>query len=74
VLSKELERAGLPTVQLTAITCMAQMVGSNRIVPAYAIVHPVGNADLDLQEERKLRRSIVKKALETLETDQQIST
>ena len=69
MLSKELERVGLPTVQLTAITCMAQMVGSNRIVPAYAIVQPVGNADLDLQEERKLRRSIVKKALETLETD-----
>jgi glycine reductase len=48
---------------------MAQMVGSNRIVPAHAIVQPVGNADLDLQEERKLRRVLVKKALETLETD-----
>ena len=45
------------------------MVGSNRIIPAHSIVHPVGNADLDSEAERKLRRAIVEKALEALETD-----
>ena len=69
MLAKELERAGLPTVQITAITCIAQMVGSNRIIPATAIVHPVGNASLDAAAEKKLRRAMVKKALEALETE-----
>jgi glycine reductase len=45
------------------------MVGSNRIIRATKIVNPVGNADLDPREERKLRKAIVEKALEALGTD-----
>ena len=45
------------------------MVGSNRIVTAPKIVNPVGNADLEPQEEKKLRRAIVENALEALQTD-----
>jgi len=50
------------------------MVGSNRIITATKIVNPVGNEDLDPQEEKKLRRAIVKKALEALQTDIQEQT
>jgi glycine reductase complex component B subunit gamma len=45
------------------------MVGSNRILPANKIVNPVGNADLAPAEEKKLRRSIVEKALKALQTE-----
>lgn len=45
------------------------MVGSNRILPAHKIVNPVGNADLAPAEEKKLRRSIVEKALKALQTE-----
>ena len=45
------------------------MVGSNRIIVATKIVNPVGNADLEPQEEKQLRRAIVEKALEALQTD-----
>jgi len=45
------------------------MVGSNRILPAQKIVNPVGNADLARGEEKKLRRSIVEKALKALQTE-----
>jgi len=45
------------------------MVGSNRVVPGSGIVHPVGNADLEQREEKKLRRTIVEKALEALQTE-----
>jgi len=45
------------------------MVGSNRIIPASGIVHPVGNADLDPENEKMLRRTIVEKALEALQTE-----
>lgn len=45
------------------------MVGSNRIVPATKIVNPLGDADLDYDEEKLLRREIVEKALSALETE-----
>ena len=45
------------------------MVGSSRILPGEKIVNPVGNADLPLTEEKKLRRSIVEKALKALQTE-----
>ena len=45
------------------------MVGSNRVVGAAKIVNPLGNAELKPEEERKLRRAIVEKALEALQAD-----
>ena len=68
-LSKELEGAGLPTAHICAITPVALMVGSNRIIPTTSVVQPVGNADLGPKAERALRRAIVEKALEALQTE-----
>ena len=51
---KEIERAGLP---------------ANRIVPAIAIPHPLGNPALNHEEEKKLRRKLVEKALRALTTE-----
>jgi len=51
------------------MTPVALMVGSNRIIPGFGIVHPVGDADLEPKAEKALRMSIVKVALETLQTD-----
>ena len=45
------------------------MVGSNRIIRGTKIVNPLGNADLEPQDEKELRRAIVEKALEALQTD-----
>ena len=45
------------------------MVGSNRILPAQKIVNPLGNADLPPDEEKKLRRPIVEKAMRALQTE-----
>jgi len=62
VLAKEIERAGIPTVFVTALPTIATMIGVNRSVRAPAITHPFG---LDAAE----RRRIVERALELLETD-----
>jgi glycine reductase len=51
------------------MTPIALMVGSNRIIPGSGIVHPVGNADLEPSQEKKLRRTIVEKALVALQTE-----
>jgi glycine reductase complex component B subunit gamma len=61
---KEIERAGIPVVHICTVTPISMTVGANRIVPAIAIPHPLGNPALDQEEEKKLRRGIVEKALE----------
>jgi len=45
------------------------MVGSNRIVPAQKIVSPLGNSALQHEDEKAMRKNLVKKALEVLQAD-----
>jgi betaine reductase len=66
---KELERAGLPTVHVCTIVPISLTVGANRIVPAVAIPHPLGNPALSKEKEESLRREIVMKALNALTQD-----
>jgi len=66
---KELERAGLPTVHICTIVPISKTVGANRIVPAVAIPHPLGKPELSKEDEKALRRKILEKALEALQTD-----
>ena len=44
-------------------------VGANRIVPAIAIPHPLGNPALTLEEEKSIRRRILNTALIALSTE-----
>ncbi|AZR72875.1 glycine reductase [Anoxybacter fermentans] len=66
---KEIERAGIPVVHIATVVPISLTVGANRIVPAVAIPHPLGNPKLDKAEEKKLRRRLVEKALRALETE-----
>ena len=68
-MAKELERVGIATAHVCSIIPVARMVGSNRIVAGSKIVNPLGNADLDPQEEKELRRAILERALEALQAD-----
>jgi glycine reductase len=51
------------------MTPVALMVGSNRIIPGCGVIHPLGNPDLEPKAEKALRRAIVEKALEALQTE-----
>ncbi len=66
---KEVERAGLPVVHVCTVTPISLTVGANRIVPAVAIPHPLGNPKLSAEEEYHLREKIVDEALEALQTE-----
>ena len=66
---KEIERAGIPVVHICTVVPISLTVGANRIVPAIAIPHPLGNPALDPKEEKSLRRKIVERALAALETE-----
>jgi betaine reductase len=66
---KEIERAGLPVVHVCTVVPISLTVGANRIVPAVAIPHPLGNPKLSIQDEKALRKKLVVKALKALQTE-----
>ena len=66
---KEIERAGIPVVHVCTVTPISLTVGANRIVPAVAIPHPLGNPALNPADEKKLREKLVMKALKALTTE-----
>ena len=66
---KEIERAGIPVVHVCTVTPISMTVGANRIVPAIAIPHPLGNPALTPEEEYNLRKKVVNRALEALTTE-----
>jgi betaine reductase len=53
--------------QICTMTPVAEMVGSHRIVTGNGIVHPLGSAESSPEEEKRLRRRILERALEALE-------
>jgi glycine reductase complex component B subunit gamma len=55
-------------VQITSVLPIAKMVGSNRVVLGHGIVHVAGDASLSPEEEKTLRRELVRKALEALQS------
>ena len=65
----EFEREGLPTVFITALPTIAQMMGANRVLRGVSITHPTGDPSLAVGEEHELRVRIVERALERLASD-----
>ena len=68
-MAKEIERAGFPVAHICTVTPISKTVGANRIIPAIAIPHPLGDPSLDPENDKKLRREIVENALYALTTD-----
>jgi glycine reductase complex component B subunit gamma len=63
-----LEKAGIPVVQITSALPIAKMIGSNRVVLGNGIVHVTGDAKLSPNDEKNLRRRLVQKALDALQS------
>lgn len=63
---KEIEKL-MPVVHIATVVPISLTVGANRIVPAVAIPHPLGNPQLEPEEEKQLRRQLVDKALQALQ-------
>ncbi len=56
------------TVHICTIVPISKTVGANRIVPAVAIPHPLGDPTKSEEQEKSLRRTLVDKALEAMQT------
>ncbi len=56
-------------MQITSAMPIAKMVGCNRLVLGNGIVHVVGDAKLSTDQEKEVRRQLVRKALKALQAD-----
>ncbi len=56
------------TVHICTIVPISKTVGANRIIPAVAIPHPLGDPTKSEEQEKALRRTLVEKALEAMRT------
>lgn len=59
---------------VTALPTIATMIGANRVVRGTAIMYPFGDPGRSPAGELALRRRIVERALELLETDVEPAT
>lgn len=73
-MAKEFERQGIPTAFISTIVPLAESIGPNRIIPGKAITHPLGDPTLSRDEEKALRRRLIQRALDALQTEIQAQT
>lgn len=67
MITKEIQRAGIPVIQVTNLTKIAEGIGSNRILRGNSVLHVFGNPCLPLPSEKAYREKRVEKALHMLE-------
>lgn len=63
---KEIEKAGIPIVQIANLIPVAKTVGTNKMVEAVSIPYPLGNPTLSEEAQWKLRYKKVGVALDAL--------
>lgn len=66
---KEIERAGIPIVQMANLIPVSKTVGANKIVPTISIPYPLGDPSTSKEEQLKLRSHRVEVALNALTED-----
>jgi len=74
VISKELDRAGVPVAVISAMYPVAEQVGASRIVKGLRIPHPCGDPSLPPELDAKVRQEIVRTALKALEAEVRTTT
>lgn len=67
MITKEIQRAGIPVVQVTNLTKIAEGIGSNRILKGNSVLHVFGDPKLPKNNEEDFRKKHVMKALKLLE-------
>ena len=63
---KEIEKSGIPVVQMCNLVPVAMTVGTNKIVPTISIPYPLGDPAASKEAQWKLRYHLVGVALDAL--------
>lgn len=67
MITKEIQRAGIPVVQVTNLTKIAEGIGANRIMRGNSVLHVFGDPTLPMSAEQQYRHDRALKALDMLE-------
>ena len=67
MITKEIQRAGIPVIQVTNLTKIAEGMGSNRILRGNSVLHVFGDPTLPLPSEKAYREKRVEQARHMLE-------
>ena len=67
MITKEIQRAGIPVIQVTNLTKIAEGIGANRILRGNSVLHVFGDPSQPLPREKPYREAHVLRALEMLE-------
>lgn len=67
MITKEIQRAGIPVIQVTNLTKIAEGIGVNRILRGNSVLHVFGDPTLPLPSEKAYRKQRVEQALLMLE-------
>lgn len=59
---------GIPVVHIATVVPISLTIGANRIVPAIGIPYPLGDPNLSAEASKKIRRTLVERALQALMT------
>jgi glycine reductase complex component B subunit gamma len=65
-MTKEIERVGIPTAQISAIYEFAMTTGANRVIRGSRIEHVCGDPDLGPEKDYAYGLRIVRTALQAL--------
>jgi glycine reductase len=65
-MTKEIERSGIPIVQVTNLSKIAEGIGSNRIFRGNSVLHVFGDPSLPRENELEYRKNAVMQALKML--------
>lgn len=66
-MTKEIKRAGIPIIQVTNLTKIAEGIGSHRIMRGNSVLHVFGNPSLPKTQEIKFRKELSEKVVHMLE-------
>lgn len=67
MITKEIQRAGIPVIQVTNLTKIAEGIGANRILRGNSVLHVFGDPTLPPASEKAYRENRVRQALDLLE-------
>jgi len=66
---KEIDKTGIPVAHITNLTPIAKVTGSNRIIPGVALTNPCSDVSLPVDEQKKMQKKYVARALLAISTE-----
>lgn len=69
MITRELERVGIPVAQVCTVINVALESGANRVVPSQSVLYPTGDPSLEAEAELALRQNLINQSIEAVRAE-----